>query len=643
MCLELGCGLQSNVRKELEHVVGTRGGKLIRVNPEDADVADCLEDRAVSVRLGALEALQRMQSLTAGFQRARYICRDGNYHGAEVEARTDASVGHIFSKAVAALRGNVQWVDSELKFVAQHPSFAQLQWELRSSDPIPEQLFFAPTPGGFEGIPVTQINVSGINFGTWNTRLENRIRTVSNLLDDMGKAFDTAEYQWMLSVAKTRVDLQRIIREVHLHVLPSHGFPMAEASPGMRHVLVSEMQSLVNSASISQEVTEKMSAIAKLSGFDRMQFLPFTVVDASKQSKAKKGSENGKNEAKADKTHRQNQSETSSSAAGQPSSESHQNANATISLPPKPGIVKALKPKPTVVILLRHGERQDYVALREDRGAEWVAGCKRPWDPPLAEEGHTQAARAARRLRYELSSRRLPEPTYVFSSPLLRCVQTASRVARHFGAGQVRIEEGLVETVCEPWMRQWAVPDADANWGGPASSRMSEKAMHAHAKVVQGPAVDQSRVRVEARGSLSVLYRTASDFEEFEGLVGVDQNHESHVSMRTKLYRWGHFESKEQVIERLAETVRARTLEHPGETLIFVSHGGPTMFCFEELTGERVPAGSGGMTAMSILRFSPTHETAAGYSSDGRWDALLRNDARHDPFEWRRPALPSSK
>ena len=64
--------------------------------------------------------------------------------------------------------------------------------------------------------------------------------------------------------------------------------------------------------------------------------------------------------------------------------------------------------------------------------------------------------------------------------------------------------------------------------------------------------------------------------------------------------------------------VRELTARHPGETLVFVSHGGPTQYCLKELSGQKYE-GSAGMTAMSVLS-RETH---------GPWRVLLANDASH--------------
>ena len=70
------------------------------------------------------------------------------------------------------------------------------------------------------------------------------------------------------------------------------------------------------------------------------------------------------------------------------------------------------------VIVMRHGDRLDNAVPL------WTASAPRPWDPPLADDGHVRAFTSGAKLRKHLSF-----PIHrVFVSPFLRCLQTASGV-----------------------------------------------------------------------------------------------------------------------------------------------------------------------------------------------------------------------
>ncbi|MEW6273026.1 MAG: histidine phosphatase family protein [Thermodesulfobacteriota bacterium] len=87
--------------------------------------------------------------------------------------------------------------------------------------------------------------------------------------------------------------------------------------------------------------------------------------------------------------------------------------------------------------LVRHGDRLDFAEPR------WSASAQRPHDPPLSPDGVAQVRALARRLRPERIA-------HVFSSPFLRCVETAVLLAEAT-AGDVKIEQGLSEWLSAEW------------------------------------------------------------------------------------------------------------------------------------------------------------------------------------------------
>merc|ERR1712187_610795 len=147
-------------------------------------------------------------------------------------------------------------------------------------------------------------------------------------------------------------------------------------------------------------------------------------------------------------------------------------------------------------------------------------------------------------------------------------------------------------------------------------------------RTVQGPAVNDG-LREQASKGLEALLRTAAEYQELQqlnsGVTRVDSRHVSHISMRSKGYRWDNFEMAEEASLRVADTVFSRVTQNRGKTLIFVAHGASSSYAFRALTGKPVPQGSGGMTALSILRLpsgADVHDTDA-------WEQLRVNDAQH--------------
>eukprot|EP00668_Euglena_longa_P012581 GGOE01015041.1.p1 GENE.GGOE01015041.1~~GGOE01015041.1.p1 ORF type:complete len:240 (+),score=45.02 GGOE01015041.1:38-721(+) len=88
---------------------------------------------------------------------------------------------------------------------------------------------------------------------------------------------------------------------------------------------------------------------------------------------------------------------------------------------------------PKRVFVIRHGERLD------ESDPEWRLLAPRPHDPPLSDAGKHQACQLGALLRCE-------GITKVFSSPLLRCVQTANYIAEASGDVPVLVEPALFES-----------------------------------------------------------------------------------------------------------------------------------------------------------------------------------------------------
>ena len=95
--------------------------------------------------------------------------------------------------------------------------------------------------------------------------------------------------------------------------------------------------------------------------------------------------------------------------------------------------------------VVRHGERSDV-------DPEWEKTAARPHDPPLTALGHVQAAAAATVLAGEPIKA-------IFSSPFLRCMQTAAATAKALNL-KIRIEPGLSELLNASWYSSDPVDEA---------------------------------------------------------------------------------------------------------------------------------------------------------------------------------------
>ena len=102
---------------------------------------------------------------------------------------------------------------------------------------------------------------------------------------------------------------------------------------------------------------------------------------------------------------------------------------------------------PIHLFLVRHGDRQDYDPIRGPiwkKQAEQIPQQRRK-DPPLSSLGHSQARDVAvelqtRQLKYNLQA----SPPHIYSSPYLRCIQTATPTADLLNTS-IHLENGLAE------------------------------------------------------------------------------------------------------------------------------------------------------------------------------------------------------
>jgi broad specificity phosphatase PhoE len=264
-----------------------------------------------------------------------------------------------------------------------------------------------------------------------------------------------------------------------------------------------------------------------------------------------------------------------------------------------------------VVVVARHGERLDYVA--RDSGGNWVATAERPFNPPLTSHGRQQAVWLGQHLASELQSLQFPPTSVVYSSPLLRCRQTALGAVQGLSSAAtsssspagpppppVRVEMGLAESMNEAWFRSWALPGSDGTWGYGSRD------------------YDPETVHPLARQPIQSLLTDWKADESF------DLSYESHIDVLTKPYSFSPplFETGEEQCSRM-KTV-ANALRQVGTTILFVTHGGPMSSLYEEITGEQHVHGEAGYCTYSIYKY---HDGDGG-ANVGQWEAVRTNVAQ---------------
>jgi len=162
--------------------------------------------------------------------------------------------------------------------------------------------------------------------------------------------------------------------------------------------------------------------------------------------------------------------------------------------------------------ITRHGNRYDFF------NPDWFLTAKRPYDPPLAEDGFTQAKNVGQRLKSEAI-------THIFTSPFLRTVQTAHEIASILDL-PIKLEAGLGEWLNADWMDYPPelcshgtlidqYPRIDSNY----TSRVNPEYPESELRVQQRTAQTAQQLACEFEGSLLFVGHGASVLGTMEGLL----------------------------------------------------------------------------------------------------------------------------
>ena len=209
------------------------------------------------------------------------------------------------------------------------------------------------------------------------------------------------------------------------------------------------------------------------------------------------------------------------------------------------------------LLIARHGERTDFV------DNAWVDTAPRPWDPPLTPLGVLQGRALGRRL-----SSFTPPVSRIFVSPLGRTVETAAAAAQQLGVTRLCVEPGLAEVLDEDWYRCWRCRREDPR-GDQNAAHLLLTPQQLYAQV--SPLVDTTYV---AHFDLAKLNVTRKSPETWPSLA-----------------------------ERMHATIRALAAQHPGESRLFISHGGPIEAVLPVLDASLRPPFHVRYTSLSV--FSP--------------------------------------
>jgi broad specificity phosphatase PhoE len=356
------------------------------------------------------------------------------------------------------------------------------------------------------------------------------------------------------------------------------------------------------------------------------------------------------------------------------------------SAPPASSTAPSTTPSPlhvtpkTVVIVARHGERLDYVQ-RDEGKRNWVQDNAHasPYDPPLTAHGIQQASKLGQQLVSLVGGEdidtdmMIPPITAVYSSPFLRCRQTAAAIVREINQQQqqqqqqrataatssvvsvssttptnssssssssssnnnlkVKVEEGLAESINESWYRSWSLPGSDGTWGFRIKNKNGTRSED-DASILTNE--DHSRQLhpkslVPIQSILSEWKKTKSadngndnddntSTKQLQSSNFVDYEYESKTKIHEPYQLYPrNLESQQDQRRRMYETVQ-QLKGVPGQSIVLVSHGGPVTHLYEQLSGNKWHVhGESTYCCYSIYQ-QQQQETLSTCNRDGDYD-----------------------
>jgi len=297
--------------------------------------------------------------------------------------------------------------------------------------------------------------------------------------------------------------------------------------------------------------------------------------------------------------------------------------------------------KKLYVIVARHGERWDYVQKDAGKGVEWISAATRPWDSPLSPMGHQQARRLGEHLAHKLPELGLPPVAACFSSPLLRCRQTAVQVVDALNNNnndnkllKVQVELGLSESLNESWYRSWALPLADGTWGfrqfdsdGKRRALQDYKAEELHPSS-HIPAQELLKWQDVSHPEPPMLLETLQD-KSYISTTGITQPY----ALQPKLL----VETKKEQRDRMYQVIANKAPEFTGRTILLLSHGGPVTHLYEKLTDQDWSVhGESKYCCYSIYEgsFPAAEEGTNDTIQQPQWKSLLINQSQYLEDLW---------
>lgn len=275
-----------------------------------------------------------------------------------------------------------------------------------------------------------------------------------------------------------------------------------------------------------------------------------------------------------------------------------------------------------ILIISRHAARLDYET--RDAGSNYTKNSPRPQDTPLSSEGFQQALALGDKIHSLLKEHGLQTSVrdfHVYSSPLLRCCQTAAGAVKRLSeirnsgdldepqpqersksddetketkpileGTKLKIEHGLIESLCPSWYTSWCLPDSDSTWGFHKKLGLG---CGPHKRDVHPDDIKKlsGSVHSYAKACVTEALLCHDEILQQDGMYGIqiDQGYKNCYTLNDQGYKWGNFEPRDETYNRMEYVAKTLTRKHAEDggncVVLCVSHGGPTTHLYERLSG----------------------------------------------------------
>ena len=255
----------------------------------------------------------------------------------------------------------------------------------------------------------------------------------------------------------------------------------------------------------------------------------------------------------------------------------------------------------TRIFLVRHGERLDHAL------PHWAAHAARPHDSPLTPQGLEQARLAGEYIRQrlgEIARDSGVDDVIVRTSPLVRCVQTASRLVAGLGNEQhpVQVDHVLCEE--EDFLRPRML-GTHALSVEPFGQHMSVPRSNRTPRGVCNPVLLSAGDLVSVYPHVDLGYQTAHP-------VAYDSTTGAELNALT-----GQPQSAHDRAQTLVTNLPGQ-IAPPRSTTVFVTHGR-----FARRIGEIMLAGKGG-TNFGNFAYCEVAEMVLGADENAGWSCVSR-------------------